>query len=72
MHRAVLIVAKCIVNKKIYEYDLKPVDVLIVAKCIVNVFAPESKADYMFSINSSKVYCKSIFLLSFHSGISSY
>ena len=54
----VLIVAKCIVNAEDFVWNELDDIVLIVAKCIVNTIKGESKIDDLFSINSSKVYCK--------------
>ena len=55
---AVLIVAKCIVNQGTEISTAEATRVLIVAKCIVNVRVLKKLIE-IFSINSSKVYCKS-------------
>ena len=56
----VLIVAKCIVNVNLRICPMVNMKVLIVAKCIVNEDKKRKLVLETLSINSSKVYCKSL------------
>ena len=58
--KKVLIVAKCIVNIMSAACSIPPESVLIVAKCIVNEDKKRKLVLETLSINSSKVYCKSL------------